>query len=342
MSQFQYIREQYLEQVLALAHNVVSEYSGDKQPLSIMNQYHWSTGGKRLRAVLPLAVAHALEHDPAPLLPFGAACEMIHNATLVHDDLQDRDTKRRGKPTVWTAFGEPQAINLGDAMFFYALACIQKLETTPEKKCVLVDRVTKSTLRVIAGQENEFKLQTADAPTMADYFTMVEGKTSGLFALPMAGAAFLCETPTHWTETLQQVANHLGVLFQVQDDVLDMYGDKGREQKGSDIGEGKRSLMAVYAMEQGGAEEATLLREILDRPRDETTDKHVEQARSIFESTGALDFALDTIRQRHQAAINTVESLDHGGLRTLVQEACTVFTMPIAELLDSHQSVIEK
>ena len=96
MSQFQHIREQYLEQVLSLAHSVVSEYSGDNQPLSIMNHYHWSTGGKRLRAVLPLAVAHALEHDPASILPFGAACEMIHNATLVHDDLQDRDTKRRG------------------------------------------------------------------------------------------------------------------------------------------------------------------------------------------------------------------------------------------------------
>ena len=158
----------------------------------------------------------------------------------------------------------------------------------------------------------------------------------------MAGASFLCDTPEHWTETLQQVANHLGDLFQVQDDVLDMYGDKGRDQKGSDIGEGKRSLMAVYAMEQGRTEESKRLREILDLPREETTEAHVEQAQAIFENTGALTFALKTIRQRHNAAISAVESLDHSGLRTLVQETCTVFTMPIAELLESHQSVIEK
>jgi len=338
MNRFQRLRERHLEQILTFVDEVVEEYSGQSASLKTMTHYHMSTGGKRLRAVLPLAVAEALAHPAEPLIPFAAACEMIHNATLVHDDLQDRDTRRRGKPTVWTKFGESQAINLGDAMFFYAIACAQKLDESNDRKSAVIEQITRSTLRVIAGQENEFNLQTCAEPTLNDYVGMVEGKTSGLFALPMAGSAVLCDAPKQVVETLHAVANHMGVLFQVQDDVLDLYGDKGRTIAGSDIGEGKRSLLVVHALNHGESHDVERLRTILDTPRSETTVDNIEEARTIFSKTGALRFCLDTIVQRRNLAITAVESLDHSGLRDLVSETCTVLETPIQAQLETHNN----
>ena len=122
------------------------------------------------------------------MLPFGAACEMIHNATLVHDDLQDGDELRRGRPTVWRQYGMPQAINLGDAMFYYAVLLTQHTELSPARRDALITSVLNETLRVIDGQEQEFQLKVNGRPTMQAYLSMVEGKTSGLFALPIGGA----------------------------------------------------------------------------------------------------------------------------------------------------------
>lgn len=327
VERFARLREAALPQVVALIDEVVRQSTPPGSALIAMSRYHLETGGKRLRALLPLMVAEALGADAARVVPFGAACEVLHNATLVHDDLQDGDRQRRGRDTVWARYGAPQAINLGDALFYYAVLLLQRLEHPPAQRERASARLLRETLRVIDGQERELRLKEQPAPSLDDYFAMVEGKTSGLFALPLAGAAELCGAAPEVVEALVEASRHLGVLFQIQDDVLDLYGDKGRDARGSDIGEGKRSVLVVHALNHASADDARWLREVLGRERSETSSDDIAQASALFERVGSLDFALEELQRRRHAALQSP------ALKTLLDGLCDLFLAPIAPLI---------
>jgi hydroxymethylglutaryl-CoA reductase len=330
------LRQCYLPQIMQLIEEVVRAASGSASNLVTLCDYHLSTGGKRLRAVLPLLVADTLGADPSRLAPFGAACEMLHNATLVHDDIQDGDRLRRGLETVWHRFGTAQAINLGDAMFYYTLLLIQRLDAPAAQREAAARRALHDTLRVIDGQDRELSLAHTPRPTLADYFAMVEGKTSGLFALPMAGAALLCGAPPAVTGALEEAARHMGVLFQIQDDILDLYGNKGRDERGGDIREGKRSVLVVHALHAARAEEGRWLTRILDQDREATTTEEIAQAAALFERTGSLQFALREIASRREQARRVVSMVDHPQLVSLVEAMCDLFLEPIRPVLARH------
>lgn len=328
------LRERYLDTILSLIDEVVVETTPGESSLVEMNRYHMETGGKRLRALLPLSVAEVFEVDPARLLPFAAACELLHNATLVHDDLQDGDTIRRGAPTVWAQFGEARAINLGDAMLYWTIALAGRLEVSPERRQEITMRIVRETIRVVDGQEREFMLQGDGPVGLETYVRMVEGKTSGLFALPLVGAAYLCEADADVLEGLRDAAGHLGVLFQIQDDVLDLFGDKGRERAGSDIAEGKISALVVHALESAPTGDAARLVEILEADRDSVSQESIQWAIELFERAGSLDFALQLISKRRDAARASVSA--HPGLHELVTGLVDVFLEPIQPLVSTR------
>ncbi|MBI4705084.1 MAG: polyprenyl synthetase family protein [Deltaproteobacteria bacterium] len=330
---FDKLKQAHLPAILALIEEVIGTASPRGSAVAAMCRYHLETGGKRLRALLPLLVAEALERDPAPLVPFGAACEMLHNATLVHDDLQDGDEMRRGRASVWRRFGSAQAINLGDAMYYYAVLLVQRLDLPAEAREAATRRLLLETLRVIEGQEQELALRTVERPSLDAYFAMVEGKTSGLFALPMAGAAEICGAEPEIVGALGEAAGHLGVLFQIQDDVLDLYGDKGRGERGSDVGEGKRSALVVHALGHADEEQACWLRQVLDAPRQDTTSDDVDAVAALFERTGSLRFVLDEIARRAQRAAGVATFAGRPRLQALCAGLCELCLKPIAPLV---------
>jgi len=323
----------HLPNVEAMLTAVAAEELPEASPILPLLEYHLSTGGKRLRALLPLWVAEALDQDPARFETFGAACEMLHNATLVHDDVQDGDETRRGKATVWAAYGEARAIDLGDAMFHLAMLLVQRMDLPTMRRERLGARLARETLRVIDGQEREIMLLEKGTPSEADYFEMVEGKTSGLFGLPIAGAAEAAGAAPALVEELSEAARHLGVLFQIQDDLLDIYGDKGRERRGSDIAEGKRSMLAVHALLNASADDRATLLTILDAPRAETSDADIERAIAIFESTGAVRRALDEIESRRLRSLAGELLTQHPALIDLIGDLSDVFLEPIKPLI---------
>jgi geranylgeranyl diphosphate synthase, type I len=329
------MRERWLPAILALSDETIQRSSPQGSTLPGMAAYHMQTGGKRLRALLPLLTAEALGHDPGALVPLGAACEVLHNATLVHDDLQDGDTLRRGQATVWRLYGMPQAINLGDAMFYWTLLLVQRLEAPPALREAVAQRVLVETLRVIDGQEQEFALKAQPA-SLDGYFAMVEGKTSGLFALPMAGAALCCEAPPAVVEDLAEAARHMGVLFQIQDDVLDLFGSKGRDMVGTDIAEGKRSVLVVRALCTLPPTQTAWLQQLLEAPRDQTSPEAIAQAIDLLRACGALDFALAELERRHQAALAVPSVAANPALHQLVDGMCAVFLAPIQPLLETR------
>ncbi|MCB9680500.1 MAG: polyprenyl synthetase family protein [Alphaproteobacteria bacterium] len=301
-------------------------------------RYHLDTGGKRLRAVLPLLVAEVLGRDPETVLPFGAACEMLHNATLVHDDLQDGDPARRGAPTVWRRFGEGQAINAGDAMLYYAIALIRRLDQPAAIRDELVGRMVADTLAVIEGQALELALHDRADVDADDYFRMVEGKTSGLFSLPLAGAARLCGVDPDVVDGLAEAARHLGVLFQVQDDLLDVLADKGRGSVGNDVREGKRSFLAVHALAVADDRQRARLQAILDLHRDDTSDADVAEAIARMTELGAVEAARDELTRRRASALAVPALAAHPALLELVEGLADLLVEPIAHLLGHHQS----
>jgi hydroxymethylglutaryl-CoA reductase len=337
---FEGLAAEHMTAILSLIDDVVRSSSPTGSSLCPMLDYHMETGGKRLRALTPLLVAKALGRDPAALIPLGAACEMLHNATLVHDDLQDGDTTRRGKATIWAQYGMPQAVNLGDAMFYYTVLLAQRLDVPAVRREAVARRVLVDTLCVIDGQEREFALKKMERITLADYFAMVEGKTSGLFALPMAGAAEVLGLPRPVIDGLAEAARHLGVLFQIQDDVLDLFGDKGRDMRGSDVAEGKRSALAVHAMEHASAGDRAWLVSILDKPREETSEQDVRDVMAMFVRLGSLDAVLDEVRSRRARATSIDALAAHPRLVELVGGLADLFLRPIATLLESKEAVL--
>lgn len=347
VSAFSRLRDDHLEDILEVIDDVMADHPAESS-LAEMGRYHMSTGGKRLRAMLPLAVAEALEADPSDVVPFAAACELLHNATLVHDDLQDGDRVRRQQEAIWSKFGSERAINLGDAMLYWPIVACDRLEVSADQKHRTVQRIVRSTLDVIDGQEREFLLQrrfverdddVTAPPEPQTYIRMVEGKTGGLFALPLVGAADLSNAATEVMDGLSTAATHLGVLFQIQDDVLDLYGDKGRDHRGADIEEGKISALVVYHLARtefdatcGGA----WIRDILARDRGDTGTETIDEVAATFQSSGALEAACDEIHRRRELATNQPPLRDHPGLEQLIEAIAGLMLAPIDHVLDHY------
>lgn len=294
---FDRIRERYLSEVENFIQAFLKASKLESGPACPeMTGYHLETGGKRLRALIPLHVYAALGHDPAKAIPLGAAIEMVHNATLVHDDLQDGDEVRRNRPTVWKKYSPAQAINCGDAMFQYAFRLITPLQIEPERLVRLMDRMALSTLNVIEGQAQEFVMKEEASPGVERYLGVIRGKTSGLFALPIVGAMETLGIDAANCALVERTAMDLGMLFQIQDDVLDIYGKKGRDRVATDVAEGKISIFVAHINEVGTSAEKAELSAILRKPREQTTDQDIQRAIAIFDRNDAKGMAVGKIR----------------------------------------------
>lgn len=247
-------------------------------------RYHLETGGKRLRALLPPWVAHNLGGDWAAALDLGVAFELVHNGTLVHDDLQDGDIQRRGRPTVWTRFGMPQAVNVGTALMLLGVA--QVLES-PHKARLIAD-TNLAILRIVQGQALEFELSLDPAPTVDKWGRMAAGKTGALFGACFLAGARVAGLPDGDASAFQRLGCDLGVFFQMQDDLLDLVGDKGRDVPATDLAEGKISWPVAWFMVHGEAIARDRLLAIVTTPRGDTTREMVAEAREILIRGGAI------------------------------------------------------
>lgn len=338
MAMLEQYRSHEWPEIRALIERVIDDVTPTVSPLREMCQYQLDTGGKRFRALLPLVVAEALGHPRELVRPLGAACEMLHNASLVKDDIEDGDDVRRGQDTVWRRYGVPRAINASDAMIFYALRLVEEIEAPLPTREALRHQLVGHILRVIHGQELELDLRRRARSSLADYFEVVEHKTAGLFALPLVGAAVLCAAPAALVEGLEAMARELGVLFQIQDDVLDLWGDKGRRERGCDIAEGKRSVLVVHALQHASHEQSRWLLEVLDKPRAVTTADDVGRAAALFETLGSLRFALDEIATRRARALAVLEVVAHAELHALMAAVTATLLLPIEAITSTAGS----
>lgn len=205
------------------------------------------SGGKRLRARLALAAGEALGLERERVVPWAAACELLHQATLVHDDIQDGDRERRGRATAWAKHGVGQAINAGDLMLMLPLVAVGTVEASPGARARLYGAVAEAACHTARGQALEMDLPTRDAVTWEDWVWAAEGKSGALLALPVEGAAILAGRSDRTARALARAFRRAGVLYQLQDDLLDLSLAKGKGRRAADLEEGKvNALVAAH------------------------------------------------------------------------------------------------
>ena len=235
------------------------------RPFHAMLTYHMGwTGegagpearGKRIRPLLVLLTAASCT-SPVWLhaAPAASAVELVHNFSLVHDDIQDNSPRRRGRPTVWKKWNMPQAINVGDALFVISnLAIMDLAKNFPPEKVIRAANVLHETcLALTRGQFLDMSYEKRSDLTIEDYWPMIEGKTAALLSACTQIGAILGGADDSTVEEYRIFGRDLGLAFQVQDDILGIWGDEALTGKSaaSDLVEGKNSLPVLYGLSQG-------------------------------------------------------------------------------------------
>ncbi|HUP56675.1 MAG TPA: polyprenyl synthetase family protein, partial [Bdellovibrionota bacterium] len=295
---------------------------------SEMARYQLSSGGKRLRALVPLWVYERLGRDPIEAIPLGCAVELVHNATLVHDDLQDGDVLRRGKPTVWKHWSPAQAINSGDALF--QLAFIVAAGAKTERLPSVLERLARGTLSVIEGQAQEFLMKEEPYPVLERYLGVVRGKTAALFATAVGMPLLALARPEQEIAQAEDAALKAGIVFQLQDDLLDLYGAKGRERRGTDIAEGKVSSLIAWVNARDRGRDRERLAELLGQPRDLTSDADIGEAIAILERQGAREGVMHEIASIRRSLEGHPLASTSPALHSLLVELAGKFLEPLA------------
>lgn len=269
--------------------------------LGVMAQEHLQAGGRRIRARLAFAAGEALGLQRSRLIPWAAACELVHNATLIHDDIQDGDRVRRDEPTTWVRHGVGQAINAGDLLLMLPFTVLAELDAYPVTKWRLSEAVARAAEHTVRGQSSEMDLASSGRITWDDWSHAAEGKTGALLALPVEGAAILAGLDSATATRLASAFGAIGLVYQMSDDLLDLSLDKGHGRVAGDIREGRITSLVAAWCSLHPAEAADLL-ETLRTPSLRTREDVVERTVRAFTEGGAVAH-VQTRMQRHAATI---------------------------------------
>lgn len=245
--------------------------AGGMTPIDDMAAYQLASGGKRLRGLLPAAVVSGGGGPVEAAIEFGACIELVHNGTLVHDDIQDGDRERRGRPTLWTVVGEAQAINAGDALLVAPVAHLLRSDVIPQilrPKLALL--LADAIVQTVGGQAADVAAHANPMLSLDDLGQIHQGKTAPLFDACLMGAALLLGLGDGARTAVAAMAADLGLAFQIRDDLLDALGAKGRGEAGADLYEGKLTWPMLKALESATESEAARFRSWL-RPGGTTT-----------------------------------------------------------------------
>ena len=307
--------------------------------------------GKRVRPVLCLLACEACGGDWEQALPAAAALELMHNFSLIHDDVEDQDKTRRGRPTIWALWGEAQAINAGDVLFALAQLALLRLSergalslpalsgaegskepalpapsvvegslskepalslskgTVPATVVVTALHLFNRTcLALTGGQYLDIGFESRDSVSIADYLTMIEGKTGALVACACEMGSLVAAAPDVQRENLRTFGHHLGLAFQMRDDLLGIWGDPTVTGKpaGADIARRKKSLPILHGLEQSAELRALLAQETLS-----TADVH--RATELLRETDSREYAEQLAQEFHAQALAALDQANlHG------------------------------
>ncbi|MFD0890559.1 polyprenyl synthetase family protein, partial [Streptosporangium algeriense] len=253
--------------------------------------------------------------EPEGALPAAVAVELVHNASLIHDDIMDGDTTRRHLPTVWARHGVPNAILAGDALFALAFEALtaQRDREDPEAESrvsAAVDHLARTLRHLMAGQSHDMRFQGQSSPSLSACLEMIEGKTGVLLGCACRLGALSAAAPDSWVDGFERFGVHLGVAFQLIDDMLGIWGDPVVTGKpvGSDLRSRKKSAPIVAALVGGGPASARLA-ELYHSP-DPFTEPELTLAAELVEEAGGRSWARGEAARRVEESWNCLAGVD--------------------------------
>jgi geranylgeranyl diphosphate synthase type II len=300
---------QTLHQIQSAFEKYLRELSFGSDPDNLYRpvRYILSLGGKRLRPVVLLLCHKLYDDDISPAMPAAAAIEVFHNFTLVHDDIMDEAPLRRGKPTVHHKFDTNKAILSGDVMLVLAYDYLLQLEN--QTLIPTVSRIfTKTAIEVCEGQQMDMDFEERTNVSVEEYLRMIELKTSVLVAAAMKIGALTGGASDADAQKLYEFGRNLGIAFQLQDDLLDTFGDpeKFGKQPGGDIIQNKKTYLILKALELAGDHtRAELLEWYSNTDFDE--EEKIAGVKSIFTR---LDIPAQTKRLQTEFERKAMEQLN--------------------------------
>ena len=277
--------------------------------------YSMSGGGKRLRPVLLLIANEAFGGNIDKAMPAALAVEVFHNFTLLHDDIMDNALVRRGKPSVYAKWGENVAILSGDAMLITAYKLLTQLDA--ERLPRVLNIFNDMSLEVCEGQQYDMDFESMNTVAVEDYIQMIERKTSALLSGSAMIGATLAGASDEDVKKIYRFATELGLAFQLQDDMLDSFGDEALGKKiGGDILEGKQTYLMVQAMNRASAEEREVLRTTHKNEALSDAEK-IATIKALYEKLDVKHATEQQIELRFERALSVLNTLSIESERTI-------------------------
>jgi len=272
-------------------------------------RYILSLGGKRIRPALVILACDLFDGDVASALIPAVAIEIFHNFTLLHDDIMDRSERRRGSPTVHVKYNENVAILSGDVMSILASRLMNQAPAVVLN--VVHDVFTLTAMQVCEGQQMDMNFEELSLVPEEEYLSMIELKTAVLIAASLKIGAILGGSSQRDAEDLYKFGKNLGIAFQLQDDLLDTYGDPGvmGKNRGTDIVDNKKTFLVIQALEAASSAQKEELMGWLKEKNKDPKEK-IEAVTAIFDSLNIKQLTEERIRLYYQQALTNLKNLN--------------------------------
>jgi geranylgeranyl diphosphate synthase, type II len=271
----------------------LSQHAFNQAPQELYEpvNYILSLGGKRLRPLLALMGCELFDTDISKALPIATAVEIFHNFTLLHDDIMDSAPLRRGKPTVHEKYSVNTGILSGDVMLIYAYEFLNKIPDPITAKRLL-SIFNKMAIEVCEGQQYDMNFETRNDVTIPEYIRMIELKTSVLIAAAFQMGALVGGATEGVAQHLYEFGRNVGIAFQIQDDILDTFGDpeKFGKKVGGDIVQNKKTYLVLKSFEMGNTLQKDALKQLMNTPTIDETSK-IEAVKTLYNQLGVREKA---------------------------------------------------
>ncbi|MCR5180123.1 MAG: polyprenyl synthetase family protein [Bacteroidaceae bacterium] len=282
----------------------------DRQPASLYEpvKYVLSMGGKRIRPVLLLMAYELYRNDTDRAMPTALGLETYHNYTLLHDDVMDRADVRRGRPTVHKVWNENAAILSGDSMLVMAYQLMAQADPTHLK--AVLDVFTETALQIGEGQQMDLEFETRDDVREEEYIEMIRLKTSVLLACALKLGALQADASAADADHLYHFGEQLGLAFQLQDDLLDVYGDFETFGKkiGGDILCNKKTYMLINAFRLADEQQRSQLTDWISREHYDPEEK-IQAVTALYNQIGVRALAESRINEYFEAALASLDQV---------------------------------
>lgn len=297
-----------LKKQLLKVEKLIYDYTCDTSWMGECSKYHLNSGGKRFRASLALLSGQIFKLDEETSIYVAASCELIHNASLVHDDLEDRDLMRRGSPSIWSRFGDSSAINLGDYLISSAYEILSNTPAKYDYKCHAIKEFSMAIKQAVAGQTREIQTRADLNLKIYDYESMARAKTGSLLSLPVKLIMILSGKSKGLNLLLKSIYE-AGLAYQIQDDLSDFIGIKERGLPGRDLKEGKMNALIMHYINEATSSERYLINQFLKKRYDSISEEEILfwinaiQKKGILEKT--INYLYNVVHKSINLSLNT-------------------------------------